>query len=59
LGRARAQPFGVYVSTPCVDVLAEAMRDEIIEPDQVPEHKSWGMYEFTLSGPDELLVRVG
>jgi hypothetical protein len=24
-----------------------------------PEHKPWGMYEFSLSGPDETLVRVG
>jgi hypothetical protein len=25
----------------------------------VAEHKPWGMYEFALNGPDDLLVRVG
>lgn len=24
-----------------------------------PEDKTWGMYEFSLSDPDETLVRVG
>ncbi len=24
-----------------------------------PEHEPWGMYEFSLSDPDETLVRVG
>jgi len=52
-------PFGIYVYTPRVDVLAETVRDAIIETSKGPEHKPWGMYEFALNGPDQLLVRVG
>ncbi|MEA3100698.1 hypothetical protein [Caballeronia mineralivorans] len=52
-------PFGVYVYTPRVDSLATQMRHEIIEPAKCPEHKEWGMYEFSLNGPDGLLVRIG
>ena len=52
-------PFGVYVYTLRVNAVAEIMRDEIIEASRGPEHKAWGMYEFALNGPDDLLVRVG
>ncbi|MGI4733371.1 MAG: hypothetical protein ACRYFW_16745 [Janthinobacterium lividum] len=52
-------PFGIYVYTPRVGVLAETMRDAIIETSKGPEYKPWGMYEFALNGPDDLLVRVG
>ncbi|HEY3680120.1 MAG TPA: glyoxalase [Bradyrhizobium sp.] len=52
-------PFGVYLYTPRVDELAGLARDVIIGPGRAPEHKSWGMYEFALNGPDDLLVRVG
>jgi hypothetical protein len=52
-------PFGVYVYTPRVDAIAEAMRESILEPGRAPEHKDWGMYEFALNGPDDLLVRIG
>ena len=52
-------PFGVYVYTSRVDSLATKMRGEIIEPAKCPEHKEWGMYEFALNGPDDLLVRIG
>lgn len=52
-------PFGIYLYTDRVDALAAAMRDGIIEPGKAPEHKPWGMYEFALNGPDDLLVRVG
>ncbi len=51
--------FGVYIYTPNVDTLAATMRDEIIEREKSPTHKEWGMYEFALNGPDDLLVRVG
>ena len=51
-------PFGVYIHTPRVETLAAAMRDEIIEPGKRAERKPWGMYEFALNGPDDLLVRV-
>jgi len=52
-------PFGIYVYTPRVDAIADAMRDAILEPARAPEHKPWGMYEFALNGPDDLLVRIG
>lgn len=51
--------FGVYLYTPRVDALAAMMRGEIIEREKAPTHKPWGMYEFALNGPDDLLVRVG
>ncbi len=52
-------PFGVYVYTRRVDALAELAGDAIIERVKRPEHKEWGMYEFALNGPDDLLVRIG
>jgi hypothetical protein len=52
-------PFGLYLYTPDVETLAGTMRDAVIERDKMPEHKPWGMYEFALNGPDDLLVRVG
>lgn len=54
-----SNPFGVYVYTPRVRDLAAAMCPEIIEPSRAAEHKPWGMYEFALNGPDDLLVRIG
>lgn len=56
---AGRNPFGVYVSTPDVDALAAAFSDDILEPGRCAEHKPWGMYEFSLNGPDDLLVRIG
>ena len=38
--------------------MAAGFAGETIER-QGPEHKPWGMYEFSLSDPDETLVRVG
>jgi hypothetical protein len=52
-------PFGVYVYTARADAIADAVREDIIEKAKRPEHKPWGMYEFALNGPDDLLVRVG
>jgi hypothetical protein len=52
-------PFGVYLYTPRVDALAETIRGEIIEREKAPAHKPWGMYEFAVNGPDDLLVRIG
>ena len=54
-----SNPFGIYLYTRRVDALAELMRSEIIERSGAPEHKHWGMYEFALNGPDDLLVRIG
>jgi hypothetical protein len=45
-------PFGLYLYTEQVDELAAKMSC-------VAENKPWGMYEFSLSDPDETLVRVG
>ena len=52
-------PFGVYVYTRRVDALAGLAGDAIIERAKRAEHKAWGMYEFALNGPDDLLVRIG
>jgi hypothetical protein len=52
-------PFGIYLYTPRVDALADVLRESIIEKARSPEHKPWGMYEFALNGPDDLLVRIG
>jgi len=51
-------PFGLYLYTDDVDALAAKFKGETIEKNG-PEHKPWGMYEFSLSDPDETLVRVG
>jgi hypothetical protein len=51
-------PFGLYLYTEAVDALAAEFKGETLEK-HGPEHKPWGMYEFSLSDPDETLVRVG
>ena len=51
-------PFGLYLYSEDVDRLAALFKGEMLEKTG-PEHKSWGMYEFSLSDPDETLVRVG
>lgn len=51
-------PFGLYLYTEDVDGLAAVFRGETVEP-HGPEDKPWGMYEFSLSDPDQTLVRVG
>ncbi|HEU4634856.1 MAG TPA: VOC family protein [Edaphobacter sp.] len=52
-------PFGLYLYTPEVDEMATRMADKILEAKRAPEDKPWGMYEFSLSDPDETLVRIG
>jgi hypothetical protein len=52
-------PFGLYLYAEDVDQLANSFAAEMIESDKKPEHKPWGMYEFSVSDPDETLVRVG
>ncbi|MFS3137072.1 hypothetical protein ACLRDC_17175 [Gluconacetobacter sacchari] len=52
-------PFGIYLSTPHVDRLAATAGDAILGPVKAPRHTEWGMYEFALNGPDDLLVRIG
>ena len=51
-------PFGLYLYVEDVDRLAAAFPGELIGAGG-PEDKTWGMYEFALSDPDETLVRVG
>jgi hypothetical protein len=51
-------PFGLYLYVEDVDGLAAAVKDVWLGQ-RGPEHKSWGMYEFALSDPDETLVRIG
>lgn len=45
-------PFGLYLYTERVDELAKLFN-------ATPENKPWGMYEFSISDPDETLVRIG
>lgn len=49
-------PFGLYLYAENVDELAASLGDLVLHK---PEDKPWGMYEFSLSDPDETLVRVG
>jgi len=51
-------PFGLYLYTEDVDAIAAGFAGETLETNG-PEHKPWGMYEFSLSDPDQTLVRVG
>lgn len=52
-------PFGVFIRTPEVDAIAARVEDLIIRPGGVLRHREWGFYEVGISGPDNLLVRVG
>ncbi len=52
-------PFGIYIYSPHVEALAEAVRELIIEREKAPTHKPWGIYEFSVSDPDGTLVRIG
>lgn len=45
-------PFGLYLFIERVDELAATMG-------RVAEPKPWGMHEFSVSDPDETLVRIG
>lgn len=51
-------PFGLYLYREDVDALATVFRRELLGSGD-PSDKPWGMYEFALNGPDDLLVRVG
>lgn len=52
-------PFGIYVYSEDVEALGVEFANEIIEQAKKPEIKEWGMYEFSVNGPDGCLVRVG
>lgn len=50
-------PNGLYLYTEDVDGLAGRIADLL--PGGGPTHKSWGMYELSVSDPDGTLVRIG
>ena len=52
-------PFGVFIRTPQVDLIAARVDDLIIHPGSVLRHREWGLYEVGIAGPDGMLVRVG
>lgn len=51
-------PFGLYLYVDDVDTVADRVRDRIIEAG-APHVKPWGTYEFAVSDPTGLLVRIG
>lgn len=51
-------PFGIYIYVEDVDAVAARVRDLIIEPGG-PHLKPWGLYEFAVSDPGGVLVRIG
>ncbi|WP_404334780.1 VOC family protein [Sphingomonas sp. MMS12-HWE2-04] len=51
-------PFGLYLYVEDVDAVADRVRERIIEKD-APHLKPWGTYEFAVSDPDGVLVRIG
>lgn len=54
-----SNPFGVFIRTPEVEAVAAGVDDLIIRPGGVLREREWGLYEFAVTGPDGLLVRVG
>ncbi|WP_322925048.1 VOC family protein [Paenibacillus campi] len=53
-----SNPFGLYLYVDDVDAVAERMQEFIIEQG-APHAKPWGMYEFAVSDPSGVLVRIG
>jgi predicted lactoylglutathione lyase len=49
-------PFGIYIYAEDVDALAASVEDLLIHK---PKQQPWNMYEFAVSDPDGVLVRVG
>lgn len=56
--RIEDNPIGLYLYVDDVDAVAERVRDLVIEPG-TPSMKPWGTYEFAVSDPSGVLVRVG
>lgn len=56
--RVEDNPLGLYLYVDDVDAVADRVRDLIIEPG-APHEKPWGCYEFAVSDPDGVLVRIG
>ena len=53
-----SNPFGLYLYVEDVDAVAAKVRDRIIEKG-APHLKPWGTYEFAVSDPSGVLVRIG
>lgn len=51
-------PFGLYLYVDDVDAIAGQVRELIILPD-TPHATPWGTYEFAVSDPTGVLVRIG
>lgn len=51
-------PFGLYLYVDDVDAVADRVRDLIIEKG-APNVKPWGTYEFAVSDPTGVLLRIG
>ena len=51
-------PFGLYLYVDDVDAVADRVRELIIEPG-TPKAREWGCYEFAVSDPSGVLVRIG
>ena len=51
-------PYGLYLYVEDVDAVADRVRELIIEPGD-PRMRPWGTYEFSVSDPNGMLVRVG
>lgn len=56
--RVEDNPLGLYLYVEDVDAVADRVRDLIIEPG-APHLKPWGTYEFSVSDPTGVLVRIG
>jgi hypothetical protein len=56
--RIEDNPCGLYLYVEDVDAVAAGVRKLIIEPG-APHLKPWGTYEFAVSDPSGVLVRVG
>lgn len=57
-GKIEDNPAGLYLYADDVDMIADRVRELIIEPG-TPNLKPWGTYEFAISDPDGTLVRIG
>jgi catechol 2,3-dioxygenase-like lactoylglutathione lyase family enzyme len=53
-----ANPFGLYLYVADVDAIAERVAELIIVKG-TPHRTAWGTYEFAVSDPTGLLVRIG
>ena len=56
--RIEDNPFGLYLYVEDVDAVADRVRELIIEKG-APHVKPWGTYEFSVSDPSGVLVRIG